>query len=110
MRDISHLEKDELLIVGAMLDDPIGWSPGLAAARAAGIAPGTSYPALARLERTGWLESRWEEPPVDGRPRRRLYRLTGLGQRLGSVAALDRPRSRRPRLRRGFPAPKESLA
>jgi len=45
-------------------------------------AHGTLYKALGRLERAGLLESRWEEPELaeaDGRPRRRLYRITGAG-------------------------------
>lgn len=39
---------------------------------------GTLYKALARLEREGLLTSRWEEidASVEGRPRRRLYRVT----------------------------------
>ena len=42
---------------------------------------GTLYPILIRLERSGWLESQWEQldPSDAGRPRKRLYRLTGLG-------------------------------
>jgi DNA-binding PadR family transcriptional regulator len=42
---------------------------------------GTLYPILMRLERSGWLTSRWEQvdPRNAGRPRRRLYRLTGVG-------------------------------
>ena len=39
----------------------------------------TLYRLLRRLERTGWLESRWVNP-VAG-PRRRLYRVTGPGRR-----------------------------
>lgn len=40
---------------------------------------GTLYKALSRLETAGLLESRWEEidTAVEGRPRRRLYRVTG---------------------------------
>ena len=40
---------------------------------------GALYKALGRLERGGLLESRWEEvvPSDEGRPRRRLYRVTG---------------------------------
>ena len=44
---------------------------------------GTLYKALDRLEESGALESRWEEPDVaalDGRPRRRYYRVTLLGE------------------------------
>jgi len=44
---------------------------------------GTLYKALARLEDAGLLSSRWEGHEVAedaGRPRRRLYRVTGAGQ------------------------------
>lgn len=45
---------------------------------------GTLYRALDRLERAGYLESRWEDPlsaAADGRPRRRFYRLTLAAER-----------------------------
>jgi DNA-binding PadR family transcriptional regulator len=54
-------------------------------------AHGTLYKALARLHEAGHLEHCWEEPEValsEGRPRRRLYRVTGLG-RQAYAAALD---------------------
>ena len=44
----------------------------------------TLYKALDRMERMGLLESRWEAPDIAaaaGRPRRRLYRVTGQGER-----------------------------
>jgi DNA-binding PadR family transcriptional regulator len=46
-----------------------------------GVFTGTLYPILLRLERAGWLESKWEQldPSKAGRPRKRLYQLTGLG-------------------------------
>lgn len=54
-------------------------------------AHGTLYKALGRMEAAGLLESRWEEPDLalaDGRPRRRLYRVTGVGERaLASMRA-----------------------
>jgi PadR family transcriptional regulator PadR len=110
MRGTESFTKDELQIIGVMLEDPIAWHAGLAASAAARIPSGTGYPMLARLEKAGWLESRWEESRAGG-PRRRLYRLTGLGQRLGSAALAETlPTRRRPRLRLGFPARKESLA
>ena len=41
---------------------------------------GTLYKALSRLEEFGLLTSRWEDPAAaEGRPRRRLYELTGQG-------------------------------
>lgn len=43
-------------------------------------AHGTLYKALGRLEEFNLLSSRWEDAAaVDGRPRRRLYELTGQG-------------------------------
>ena len=44
---------------------------------------GTLYKALDRLERAGYLASRWEDPQIaadDGRPRRRFYRVTLTGE------------------------------
>jgi PadR family transcriptional regulator PadR len=44
---------------------------------------GTLYKALDRLERAGYLASRWEDPQLaadDGRPRRRFYRMTLTGE------------------------------
>jgi DNA-binding PadR family transcriptional regulator len=44
---------------------------------------GTLYKALERMERAGYLESRWEDPLVaaqQARPRRRSYRLTLAGE------------------------------
>ena len=44
---------------------------------------GTLYKALDRLERAGYLESRWEDPVYaaeHSRPRRRLYRVTAAGE------------------------------
>ena len=50
-------------------------------------AHGTLYKALGRLEERGLLASEWEAPPAaEGRPRRRLYRLTGEGARIASQA------------------------
>jgi PadR family transcriptional regulator, regulatory protein PadR len=46
-------------------------------------AHGTLYKALGRLEEFGLLTSRWEEAQAtEGRPRRRLYALTGEGARV----------------------------
>ena len=55
-------------------------------------AHGTLYKALDRMERAGLLQSRWENPKVaeHGRPRRRLYRVTGNGEQAFDRAELDR--------------------
>jgi PadR family transcriptional regulator PadR len=68
-------------------------SPGVALAgsdiiKSAGLFSGTVYQILFRLERAGWLTSQWEqvEPNEIGRPRKRLYRLTALGERKSRAA------------------------
>ena len=50
-------------------------------------AHGTLYKALGRLEEFGLLASRWEDASAaEGRPRRRLYELTGEGARVAERA------------------------
>ena len=68
-------------LLSAMLDDPYREWYGLALSTTCGLKTGTIYPALARLEHAGWIKSSWEEvdPSAVGRPKRRLYRLTGEG-------------------------------
>ena len=46
-------------------------------------AHGTLYKALDRMQKAGLLESEWEDPSIgaaEGRPRRRLYRVTMAGE------------------------------
>lgn len=56
--------------------------------RSTKLATGTLYPILMRLERAGWVQSRWEDgDPSDlGRPRKRFYKITGLGIRNAKAA------------------------
>ncbi|QRP50808.1 helix-turn-helix transcriptional regulator [Amycolatopsis sp. FDAARGOS 1241] len=65
------------LVLHALLREPAQERYGLEICAAAGLPSGTIHPILARLERAGWLRSRWEEtdPAEAGRPRRRYYRL-----------------------------------
>lgn len=69
------------LVVRALLAHPTRELYGLEICAAAGLASGTIHPILARLERIGWLRSRWEDldPHDAGRPRRRYYSLTADG-------------------------------
>jgi PadR family transcriptional regulator, regulatory protein PadR len=52
---------------------------------ATGLASGSVYPALRRLEGQGWVVSHWEEDLPDargpGRPTRRVYSLTEVGEK-----------------------------
>jgi PadR family transcriptional regulator len=68
-------------VLRVMLDDPLGEHYGLEIAKAAGLPSGSLYPILARLERSGWATSDWEQVNQHdaGRPRRRYYRLTPDG-------------------------------
>ena len=55
------------------------------------VGAGTLYPLLARLETAGWLTSEWEnlDPKEAGRPRKRFYRITAVGQNKGRAALED---------------------
>lgn len=57
-------------------------------------AHGTLYKALGRLEAGGLLASTWEDPDLAveaGRPRRRLYHVTGQGERALAAHHRGRP-------------------
>jgi PadR family transcriptional regulator PadR len=86
------LEAD-LLEAGLAAGEFHGFSIAKALQEASGArsltAHGTLYKALGRMERSGLLASRWEDPAPEGRPRRRLYTVTGEGER--ALAALPRP-------------------
>ena len=63
-------------------------------------AHGTLYKALARMEDAGLLTSAWEAPDTaaaDGRPRRRLYEITGAGERALAAHQAQHPATPRPR-------------
>ena len=68
-------------VVRRFLDDPSEPQYGFDLMRATGLASGTLYVILARLERAGWLSSEQEDvdPVETGRPPRRLYNLTPDG-------------------------------
>ena len=75
-----------LQVLEVFLADPSQASSGADVHQRCGLASGTLYPILLRLEGAGWLTSRWEsiDPSAAGRPRRRLYRLTSTGLRRAS--------------------------
>jgi PadR family transcriptional regulator, regulatory protein PadR len=59
---------------------------------------GTLYKALERLEGRGYMASRWEDPNAaaeEGRPRRRFYRVTAIGEGVARDAIEARDRDRR---------------
>jgi PadR family transcriptional regulator PadR len=87
-------------VLSVMLSDPrLEWY-GLELSRMARIQPGTIYPILDRLLKAQWVTRHWEDvdPSAEGRPRRRLYKLTPHGALAGRevldrhVNALQQPR------------------
>jgi DNA-binding PadR family transcriptional regulator len=80
-----------LKVVKLLLEKPLEGRSGADISRAVGVGSGTLYPLLARLENAGWLQSDWEavDPAEIGRPRRRFYKLTGLGQTSASRALAE---------------------
>jgi PadR family transcriptional regulator, regulatory protein PadR len=65
------------VLLAALLQAPGGELHGYQLLKGTGLSSGTLYPLLVRLERAGWVTSRWEErSEPGGRPRRRFYRLS----------------------------------
>jgi PadR family transcriptional regulator PadR len=85
-----RLSHQTLKVLKLFLSNPHRQLAGADLAREADGGSGTLYPILARLEQVGWLTSEWEniDPAEAGRPRKRLYLLTGDGYRK-SQSALD---------------------
>lgn len=78
-------------VLAALLAEPTGEHYGLGLMQQTGVASGTLYPILTRLQNAGWLTARWEdEDPSDaGRPVRRYYRLTGEGAEAARAALAE---------------------
>jgi PadR family transcriptional regulator PadR len=79
-RDV-RMSFQTLKVLEAFLESPTRERSGADVHKRSGLASGTLYPILLRLESAGWLVSRWEtiDPSAAGRPRKRLYRLTASG-------------------------------
>jgi PadR family transcriptional regulator PadR len=75
-----RFSRQTLAILEALLARPSHWHHGYAVSRQTSIPSGTLYPILMRLDKLGWLETRWEDSARQGRPPRHLYRLTGNGR------------------------------
>jgi len=75
-----RLSRQTLEILQALLVRPGQWQHGYAISKATGIASGTLYPILMRLDKLGWLETSWEDGRVPGRPPRHQYRLSANGR------------------------------
>ena len=69
-----------LAILSILLRRTSSWQYGYELLRETGLKSGTLYPVLARLQRAGWLEQKWNKPSAPGRPPRHLYRLSRQGE------------------------------
>lgn len=85
------------LVLRALLEEPGRELYGAEIGEGAGLPSGTVHPMLARLERVGWVSSRWEDvdPSEAGRPARRYYRLTATGAEQARVALARVAKQRR---------------
>jgi PadR family transcriptional regulator, regulatory protein PadR len=83
-----RMTKQTLQVLGALISHAGKGVSGAEIAREIKLLSGTLYPLLVRLEQAHWVESNWEceDPHELGRPRRRLYRLTALGERSAKAA------------------------
>jgi PadR family transcriptional regulator PadR len=89
-RKSSHQTK---LILQVLLDAPENEVYGLEVVRASGVATGSCYAILRRLEEEGLLDGRWEtlDAAEVGRPPRYYYRLNATGRKVAlSVTESER--------------------
>lgn len=98
-------------VLARLLQDPTAEWYGFDLIDQTKIKSGTLYPILIRLEKAGWLKSRLEDvdPHVVGRPPRRLYALTGEGERLARAELASHLEMLAPASRAVLP-PRERLA
>src|SRR5258706_5787948 len=77
-----------LRVLEAFLENPTDQLSGADVHQRCGIASGTLYPILLRLESAGWFVSRWEsiDPSTAGRPRPRPHPPTPTGPKRASEA------------------------
>ena len=86
-------------VVRVFLDDPAGPVYGFDLMLRTRLPSGTIYPILARLEGAGWITGQMEpaeEARREGRPARRLYRLTAEGAAAGRAALAELTAQLRP--------------
>lgn len=87
-----------LKVLAQFVDHPREEWFGYRLAQTTGLPSGRVHENLIRLEQAGWIVGRWEEQatrePHRG-PRRRLYRLTGLGEREGPRLIAEQTRGLR---------------
>lgn len=76
-----RMSRQTVALFTAFLGQPREWRYGYDLSRETALKSGTLYPILMRLNKRGWLETRWIAPESPGRPPRHMYRLTADGLR-----------------------------
>lgn len=91
MSDNVRLTQPALKVLRFLMATPREGRSGAEMSKATKVGSGTLYPMLARLENAGWLTSEWEtiDPSEAGRPRRRFYQLSAVGQNNARTALAD---------------------
>lgn len=87
-------------IFSALLAEPREWRYGYDLSRETTLKSGTLYPILMRLNKRGWLETKWTALDAPGRPPRHMYRLTADGLR--SARAIVELKAARPMQRAAY--------
>lgn len=77
----TRLSVQTIRVLKPFLANPAAEITGAQIMKVSGLPSGTAYPIMLRLERHGYLTSRWEEgdPRTLARPRRRFYSITNAG-------------------------------
>ncbi|HEV3361658.1 MAG TPA: helix-turn-helix transcriptional regulator [Pseudonocardiaceae bacterium] len=83
MDDAIRMTVPVARVLRVFLDDTTVPRYGFDLMDVTGLASGTLYPILVRLERAGWIVAAKEDidPVAEGRPARKNFTLTGVGER-----------------------------
>ena len=89
------LSASTVKVLQTFLEDPATDHYGYQIMKTTRLKSGSLYPILRRLEADGWLTVHDEkiDEKAEGRPARRIYRLTALGQQAGRSAVTEFYRS-----------------
>ena len=92
MGQLPRLSHHRLRVLRIFLDQPGVELAGADIMRQTSLSSGSLYPILYCFEEWQFLESRWEaeRPEELRRPRRRLYRMTALGESTAREALTGR--------------------
>lgn len=79
MRRERRSSPQTLTLLEALLAQPRAWRHGYDLSLETELKSGTLYPVLMRLSDRGFLDSKWVESEIAGRPPRRMYKLNANG-------------------------------